>query len=121
MLTGQVKSAGQDMVSVNKTILDQSPDGFEAIPPGVDLFTLLEFAPVIRNGHLVDSMPALEHLGCHLWLEVEAPSAQGDITNDPGTKTFVTRLHVTQDGVVQNVGYQRQKAIAEHAHPIRLP
>src|SRR3989304_4579508 len=86
--------------SVNESILDQRPGGDRTIAPR-DFLAFVVLASIIRDRHFKDAVSALEHLGRNLRLQLETLRAQWNAFDHVGSKSFITRFHVAQNGVVQ--------------------
>ena len=94
-----------------KRILDDTPDGADAVFP-IDLLTLGVGASVVRNGDFVDTDALLGELGGDLRLESKAIFLDRDGLNDFPPHSLVAGLHIRKIQVGEYVGHEREEAIA---------
>src|SRR6202035_2702151 len=97
--------------SVEQIISQDAPECGDAVFPG-NLLTLRVGAAGIRNGNFVDPPVSLGDFGSEFRFEAEAIRLEFDILQNFAAKNFVTRLHVAELEVGENVGEQRQELVA---------
>src|SRR5690554_2625338 len=78
---GSSLGCGMRVPSFREAVAEQRPHRDHAVLPR-DFLAFFPLAAIIRDRHLVDAMPALEHLGGDLRLEVKPFGAQRDVAHN---------------------------------------
>ncbi len=77
-----------------------------------DLLALGDGAPVVGDRDLVQADTwDLQHLGGDLGLEAEVIADEADPTNQVTAEGFVAHFHITDRGIEEDIGEQREEAV----------
>ena len=94
-----------------KRILDDTPDGADAVFP-IDLLALGVGAPVVGDSDFVDADTLLGELGGDLRLESKAIFLDRDGLNDFPPHGLVACLHIREIQIGEHIGHEREEAVA---------
>src|SRR5665213_3628928 len=96
---------------IRETVADQAHQRHDPVAPG-DFFSLVKVSPVVIDGNLKKFNAAFEDFGGDFGLEIKPVRAQVDRTDEIALEGFVAGFHVSENGVIKNVGDEGQKFVA---------
>ena len=105
--------------SVNKPVLEEGPQGDEAIP-GFDLFPLVIGTAVVADGDFLYLIAPFEEFGRQFRLQLEAAGVQRNFPDISHLEELIAGFHVGEAGMIKDIGQEGQQLVGREAAEIKV-